>query len=70
MTFAVLVRTNRHANIVRDALVETGVPAVVAGGVSVFASEPATEWLRLLAAIEQPTSRRLAATAALTSLIG
>ena len=29
---AVLVRTNRHANIVRDALVETGVPAVVAGG--------------------------------------
>lgn len=67
---AVLVRTNRHASIIRDALVESGIPAVVAGGVSVFGSGPATEWLRLLTAIEQPTSRTLAATASLTSFIG
>jgi exodeoxyribonuclease V beta subunit len=67
---AVLVRANSHANTVRDALVGSGVPAVVAGGSSVFESEPATEWLRLLAAIELPTSRTLAATAALTSFVG
>jgi exodeoxyribonuclease V beta subunit len=67
---AVLVRANRHANTVRDALHEAGVPAVVSGGVSVFETDPATEWMRLLSAIEQPTSRPLAATAALTSFVG
>ena len=55
---------------VRDALHESGVPAVVAGGGSVFESTPATEWVRLLTAIDKPTSRRLAATAALTHFVG
>jgi len=67
---AVLVRTNRHAAIVRDALVESGVPAVVAGGGSVFESHPAMDWMRLLAAMERPTSRSLAAAASLTPFVG
>ena len=46
---AVLVRTNSHAVTVRDALHASGVPAVIGGSGSVFATEPALEWLRLLA---------------------
>ncbi len=67
---SVLVRTNRQAISVRDALGDSGVPAVVAGGGSVFESAPATDWVRLLAAIDRPTSRRLAAAAALTHFVG
>ncbi len=53
---AVLVRTNRQAVIVRDALYAVGIPAVIGGAGSVFATDPAHEWLRLLEALEQPTS--------------
>jgi exodeoxyribonuclease V beta subunit len=67
---AVLVRTNNHASTVRDALVSSGVPAVVAGGGSVFQTEPASEWNRLLSALEKPTSRPYAAAAALTQFVG
>ncbi len=67
---AVLVRTNSHASTVRDALVSSGVPAVVAGGGSVFQTEPASEWNRLLSALEKPTSRPYAAAAALTQFVG
>ncbi len=67
---AVLVRANNHAAIVRDALHEFGVPAVVAGAGSVFATEPATEWLRLLEALERPTARDRAASVALTAFVG
>ncbi len=67
---AVLVRTNRQAGSIRGALHDSGVPAVVAGGGSVFESAPATDWVRLLTAIDKPTSRRLAATAALTHFVG
>ena len=54
---AVLVRTNSQAAIVRDALQAAGVPAVIGGAGSVFATEPAREWLRLLEALERPTAR-------------
>jgi exodeoxyribonuclease V beta subunit len=67
---AVLVRTNRHAGIVREALIACGVPAVVAGGGSVFDSEPAIQWMRLLSALERPTWRPGAAAAALTRFVG
>ena len=43
---------------------------MVAGGGSVFESAPATDWVRLLSAIDKPTSRRLAATSALTHFVG
>ena len=67
---AVLVRTNSHATTVQGALQEAAVPAVIAGAGSVFATEPAGEWLRVLDALERPTARDRAASAALTSFIG
>ena len=44
---AVLVRTHKHVPIVHTELVHAGVPAVLAGGTSVFATVGATEWLWL-----------------------
>jgi exodeoxyribonuclease V beta subunit len=67
---AVLVRSNKEAFIVRDALHEVGVPAVIGGAGSVFLAEPAREWLRLLEALERPTSRERASLAALTQFVG
>jgi exodeoxyribonuclease V beta subunit len=67
---AVLVRTNGHAVTVRDALHAAGVPAVIGGAGSVFATEPALEWLRLLEALERPTARDRASLAALTCFVG
>ena len=67
---AVLVRKNRHAALVRDALYEAGVPAVINGAGSVFATPPAREWLVLLEALERPTSPPRARSAALTCFVG
>ena len=67
---AVLVRSNRQATTVCDALLDAHVPAVISGAGSVFASRPAAEWLRLLEAIEQPASSDRASMAAMTQFIG
>jgi exodeoxyribonuclease V beta subunit len=67
---AVLVRTNKHAATVREALHTAGIPAVIGGAGSVFETAPAGEWLRLLDALERPTSRERAASAALTVFVG
>ncbi len=67
---AVLVRLNSHAALVRDALHAASVPAVIGGAGSVFATEPAQEWLRLLEALERPTARDRASLAALTCFVG
>ena len=67
---AVLVRTNRHAAMVRDALETGGIPAVINGAGSVFATEPARAWLRLLEALERPASMARARSAALTPFLG
>jgi exodeoxyribonuclease V beta subunit len=67
---AVLVRTNSQAVTVRDALHVAGIPAVIGGSGSVLATEPALEWLRLLEALERPTARDRASSAALTSFVG
>jgi len=53
---AVLVQTNRTAALIRDALDVVGVPAVINGAGSVFGTVPARHWLRLLEALERPTS--------------
>ena len=55
---------------VRDALRAVGVPAVIGGAGSVFVSESAREWLRLLEALERPASRERASLVALTQFIG
>ena len=67
---AILVPTNRQASLVRDALAEVGVSAVINGAGSVFGTRAADEWLRLLRAIERPASPSLAASAALTGFLG
>ena len=67
---AVLVRTNRNAAEVRDALDAAGIPAVINGAGSVFGTEPARHWLTLLEAIERPTSAQRAHGAALTPFLG
>ncbi|MBA2638039.1 MAG: UvrD-helicase domain-containing protein, partial [Solirubrobacterales bacterium] len=67
---AVLVRTHRNADLVRDALDQVGIPAVINGAGSVFATEPARDWLRLLEAIERPASDPRARAVALTPFVG
>ena len=51
---AVLVPTNKLAALVDQALERVGVPAVINGAGSVFASSAADDWLRLLEAVERP----------------
>src|SRR5262249_43136418 len=67
---AVLVPTNRLAALVDDAFERAGVPAVINGAGSVFATSAADEWLRLLEALERPASSTGARSAALTSFLG
>jgi exodeoxyribonuclease V beta subunit len=67
---AVLVRTHRNAALIRDALDEVDIPAVINGAGSVFGTAPARDWLRLLEAIERPSSPARAASAALTPFLG
>jgi exodeoxyribonuclease V beta subunit len=66
----VLTKTNRQSVAVREALRAAGVPAVVAGLDSIFTSEAAAHWLRLLEALEEPASRSRAAALALTPFVG
>jgi exodeoxyribonuclease V beta subunit len=67
---AVLVRTHINAATIRDELDAAGVPAVINGAGSVFATAPAREWLRLLEALERPASTIRARSAALTPFLG
>ncbi|HEX6024157.1 MAG TPA: UvrD-helicase domain-containing protein [Solirubrobacter sp.] len=67
---AVLVRTNKQALLVRDALDELDIPAVINGAGSVFATPAAREWLRLLEALERPASPARARAATMTSFLG
>ena len=67
---AVLARTNKNASGVRDALEAVDVPAVINGAGSVFGTEPAREWLRVLEAIERPSYPPRARSAALTTILG
>ncbi|MBI2244926.1 MAG: PD-(D/E)XK nuclease family protein, partial [Nocardioides sp.] len=68
----VAVISYRHADLatVREALLEVGVPAVIAGGGSVFATPAAVEWLTLLEALEQPHRSTRVRSAALTCFFG
>ena len=67
---AVLVRRNKDAELVSDALASANVPAVLAGAGSVFETPAAREWLWLLQALERPSSEARAHAAALTSFFG
>lgn len=67
---AVLVRTNAQGGLVRETLARAGVPAVFAGGGSVFATPSARSWLRLLEAMEQPHRSGRVRSAALSVFLG
>ncbi|MEQ6902100.1 UvrD-helicase domain-containing protein [Nocardioides sp. YIM 152588] len=62
----------RHQDLAtsREALAAVGVPAVIAGGGSVFATPAATAWLTLLEALEQPHRAARVRAAALTDFLG
>ena len=62
----------RHADLqaAQRALHEVGVPAVIAGGGSVFATAGAVEWLTLLEGLEQPHRSNRVRAAALTCFLG
>ncbi len=67
---AVLVRSHKNADLVRDELYAARVPAVINGAGSVFAAASARDWLALLEAIERPASALPARKAALTPFLG
>jgi len=67
---AVLVHRNDDALAVRNALAAVGVPAVVNGAGSVFATPAAGQWLILMLAMEHPTQSNAASKVALTSFLG
>ena len=67
---AVIAYKNNDLQEVQRALADIGVPAVVAGSGSVFATPAATEWLQLLEALEQPHRSSRVRSAALTCFIG
>jgi len=68
----VAVIAYRHADLqaIQRALADREVPAVVAGSGSVFATPAATEWLRLLEAMEQPHRSPRVRSAALGCFVG
>ena len=67
---AVLVRKHVQAALVQAALERAGVPCVLSGSTSVFATPSARDWLWLLQALEQPHRASRARLAALTPLLG
>lgn len=67
---AVLVRYNRHALLIRDALDAAGVPVVINGAGSVFGTRAAQDWLDLLEALERPSSVPRARRATMTPFLG
>ncbi len=67
---AVLVRTNLQAELVRGALADADVPAVLSGLANVFSTQLATEWLVLLKALDQPNRATGVRSAALTCFVG
>ena len=67
---AVLVGEWSQAELVRAALAERGVPAVVGGGTKLLVSQAGDEWLTLLEALEQPHRSGRVRAAALTSFLG
>ncbi|HVM00146.1 MAG TPA: UvrD-helicase domain-containing protein [Egibacteraceae bacterium] len=67
---AVLVKRNADATLVQRHLRDAGVPAVINGVGSVFATQAAEDWLALLRALERPSSPWRARPAVLTTFLG
>ncbi len=67
---AVIAYAHRDLSAAQRALREVGIPAVIAGGGSVFGTEAAVQWLVLLEALEQPHRAPRVRSAALTCFVG
>ncbi|MGH2842508.1 MAG: UvrD-helicase domain-containing protein, partial [Solirubrobacteraceae bacterium] len=67
---AVLVRSHFQAELIQESLQRLGVPAVIGGGGSVFATPAAADWETLLRALERPSHPGRARAAALTAFVG
>ncbi len=67
---AVIAYRNADLKAIQQALHAVGVPSVVAGSGSVFASPASAEWLRLLEALEQPHQSARVRSAAMTCFLG
>ena len=67
---AVLVGTHDQSALVREALATVGVPSVIAGAGSVYATPAGEDWLVLLEALEQPHRSGRVRAAALTPFLG
>jgi len=67
---AVIAYKHSDLQAIQTSLAHHGVPAVVAGGGSVFHTAAATEWLCLLEALEQSHRTQRVRAAALTSFLG
>ncbi|KJF20774.1 AAA family ATPase [Rhodococcus sp. AD45-ID] len=67
---AVLVRNHKQAEMIRGTLELVGVPSVLTGGSSVFATASAKHWLWLLQAVEQPHRADRVRLAALSPILG
>ena len=67
---AVLVRSHAQAQLVHDALRAVDVPAVVGGAGSVFLTPAATDWRRLLDALERPAASSRVRALALSAWVG
>jgi exodeoxyribonuclease V beta subunit len=67
---AVLVGTHDQSALVREALAAVGVPSVIAGAGSVYATPAGEDWLVLLEALEQPHRSGRVRAAALTPFLG
>jgi exodeoxyribonuclease V beta subunit len=67
---AVLVRSATQARQIQEQLGVVGVPAVIGGAGSVFATQAARDWRSLLEALERPSDPGRARAAALTPFLG
>jgi exodeoxyribonuclease V beta subunit len=67
---AVLVRDHRQARVVQSCLRDAGVPVVLTGKSSVFATRAAEEWQLLLEALEQPHRTTRVRRLALSCFVG
>lgn len=67
---AILVRTNREADIMRDALTAFNIPQVVSSRESVFHAPEAAEVRQILAAVAEPGTPALVRAALVTDIMG
>ena len=67
---AVLVRENREARLVQEALHELAIPCVLHGAGNIFDSPEALEMERLLAGVAEPRSEKALGTALVTDIMG